>query len=121
MLPSSMRGRGRAVSVCACSMAAWLGCALAVATAPGAVAADMHVTIDNFAFSPAVLTVPVGTKVIFDNKDDIPHTVVASDKAFRSPALDTDETFGVTLAKAGVIGYFCSLHPHMTGKIVVTP
>ena len=65
------------------------------------------------------LTVPVGTTVTWVNNDDIPHAVVADDKTFRSKVLDTDQRFAFTFTRPGEYGYFCSLHPHMTGKIVV--
>jgi amicyanin len=77
------------------------------------------VMIDNFTFGPAAVTVPVGATVTWVNGDDIPHTVVAVDKSFRSKVLDTDETFSFTFTKAGTYEYFCSIHPHMTGKVVV--
>src|SRR5437762_265645 len=70
-----------------------------------------EVTIDNFSFTPAVLTVAPGTKVTWVNRDDIPHTVVSSGKQFRSPALDTDERFAYTFGKAGTYAYYCSVHP----------
>jgi plastocyanin len=77
------------------------------------------VRIANFTFTPPVLAVRPGTTVTWINDDDIPHTVVANDKSFRSPVLDTGDRFSFTFAKAGQFGYFCSLHPHMTGKIAV--
>jgi len=77
------------------------------------------VRIDNFSFGPAELTVPVGTTVTWTNRDDIPHTVVNTDKVFKSKVLDTDETFSFTFDKAGTYPYFCSIHPKMTGKVVV--
>jgi amicyanin len=77
------------------------------------------VKIDNFTFSPPTLKVKVGTTVTWKNEDDIPHTVVATDKTFKSSALDTDDSFTFTFTKAGSYEYFCSLHPHMTGKIDV--
>lgn len=77
------------------------------------------VKIDNFTFSPQVLTVTPGTTVTWDNEDDTPHTVVANDKSFRSKAMDTDERYSMTFSKPGTYDYFCSLHPHMTAKIVV--
>jgi len=83
-----------------------------------AYAEDASVTIDNFTFSPAELTVKVGTTVTWTNHDDIPHTVVAAGK-FRSKTLDTDDSFSFTFAAAGDYKYFCSLHPHMTGMIKV--
>jgi len=82
---------------------------------------EATVTIDNFAFTPETLTVKPGTKVTFINHDDIPHSVVAVEKAFRSKALDTDEKYEFTFEKAGDFAYFCGLHPHMKGKIVVAP
>ena len=53
------------------------------------------------------------------NRDDIPHTVASATKAFKSPALDTDDSYSFTFTTAGSYEYFCSLHPHMTGTIVV--
>lgn len=86
-------------------------------------AADQNVkiTIDNFTFSPPELTVPVGAVVTWVNHDDIPHSVVASGKAFRSKALDTDDSYSFTFTTAGTFDYFCGLHPHMTGKVIVKP
>jgi plastocyanin len=78
-----------------------------------------EVKIDNFSFGPAALTVPVGTTVTWTNRDDIPHTVVSTDDAFKSKVLDTDEKFSFTFSKAGSYPYFCSIHPKMTGKVVV--
>jgi len=80
-----------------------------------------EVKIDNFSFTPAVLTVSVGTTVTWTNREDIPHTVVSSDdpKAFKSKVLDTDEKFTFTFSKAGTYQYFCSVHPKMVGKVVV--
>jgi plastocyanin len=83
-------------------------------------AADMEVNIDNFAFTPKVLTVKAGTTIVFRNRDDIPHSVVGSKGEFHSKALDTDDSFSFTFAKAGTYGYSC-LHPQMQGKIIVTP
>ena len=85
------------------------------APAPAAAA----VSIDNFTFKAQVLTVKPGTTVTWTNGDDIPHTVVAKDGAFKSKVLDTGDRFSFTFAKAGQFGYFCSLHPHMTGTIIV--
>ena len=85
---------------------------------PVSVAAST-VTIGNFTFGPQAVTVPLGTTVTWVNGDDIPHTVVATDKSFKSKVLDTDERFSFTFAKAGTYEYFCSIHPHMTGKVAV--
>jgi amicyanin len=79
----------------------------------------VEVKIDNFSFGPAELTVKAGTTVTWINRDDIPHTVVSTDKAFKSKVLDTDEKFSYTFNTAGSFPYFCSIHPKMTGKVVV--
>jgi plastocyanin len=79
------------------------------------------VTIDNFSFSPETLTIRPGTKVTFVNHDDIPHTIVAIDKSFKSKALDTDDSYEFTFTTSGSFDYFCGLHPHMKAKIVVAP
>jgi plastocyanin len=78
-----------------------------------------EIKIDNFSFGPASLTVAPGTTVTWTNRDDIPHTVVADDKTFKSKPLDTDDTYAYTFDKPGTYPYFCSLHPHMTGTVVV--
>jgi plastocyanin len=78
-----------------------------------------EVKIDNFSFGPGTLTVPAGTTVIWINRDDIPHTVVSTEGVFKSKVLDTDEKFSFTFGKAGSYPYFCSIHPKMTGKVVV--
>lgn len=77
------------------------------------------VQIGNFTFKAPVTTVKVGTTVTWTNGDDIPHTVTSNTGAFKSKVLDTGDKFSFTFAKAGQFGYFCSLHPHMTGTIVV--
>jgi len=78
-----------------------------------------EVKIDNFSFGPGTLTVPVGTTVTWTNRDDIPHTVVSTEGAFKSKVLDTDEKFAYTFSKVGTYPYFCSIHPKMTGKVIV--
>jgi len=85
------------------------------AAAPAAAA----VTIDNFTFKAPVLTVKPGTTVTWTNGDDIPHTVVSKTGVFKSKVLDTGDHFSYTFAKPGQFGYYCSLHPHMTGTIIV--
>jgi plastocyanin len=86
-----------------------------------ATSSPTDVAIDNFSFGPGVLAVPRGTKVTWTNKDDDPHTVVSDGdpKLFKSPALDTDESFAFTFTEAGTFKYFCSIHPRMQGTIVV--
>jgi amicyanin len=82
--------------------------------------APNEVTIDNFSFQPQTLTVPVGTTVTWINHDDIPHTVLSVDKTtIVSPALDTNEKFSYTFTAAGTNDYYCSVHPHMKGRIIV--
>jgi 3',5'-cyclic-AMP phosphodiesterase len=78
-----------------------------------------EVFIDNFSFSPASITVPVGTKLTWTNKDDVPHNVVSNDGSFSSKALDTDDKFSFTFDKAGSYDYYCSIHPRMTAKVIV--
>jgi len=81
--------------------------------------AAREIKIDNFTFGPSELTVAVGSTVMWANRDDIPHTVVSTDKAFKSKVLDTDEKFSFTFSTPGTFPYFCSIHPKMTGKVVV--
>ncbi len=78
-----------------------------------------HVTIDNFSFTPQTLTVQAGTRVTWVNKDDVPHTVTSVDKKFHSRALDTDERYSFTFTAPGTYKYFCSVHPHMRGTVIV--
>jgi plastocyanin len=78
-----------------------------------------EVKIDNFSFGPGTLTVPVGTTVTWTNRDDIPHTAVSTEGVFKSKVMDTDEKFSFTFSKPGNYPYFCSIHPKMTGKVVV--
>jgi plastocyanin len=79
----------------------------------------VEVKIDNFSFGPSTITIAPGTTVTWINRDDIPHTVVSTDKVFKSKVLDTDEKFSYTFSKPGEYPYFCSIHPKMTGKVVV--
>jgi plastocyanin len=81
--------------------------------------AATEVKIDNFSFGPGTVTVPVGTAVTWTNRDDIPHTVVSTYGVFKSKVLDTDEKFSFTFSQAGSYPYFCSIHPKMTGMVVV--
>src|SRR5262249_45539207 len=82
-------------------------------------ASSAEVKIDNFSFGPTSQVVAVGATVTWTNRDDIPHTVVSNDKVFKSKGLDTNDKFSFTFTKAGTYPYFCSLHPKMTGQIVV--
>jgi plastocyanin len=92
----------------------------AIGTRP-AWAEEATVTIDNFTFAPAELAIAVGSKVTWKNQDDIPHSIVERNTRFRSKALDTDESFSFTFTSAGSYDYFCGLHPHMVGRIIVKP
>jgi plastocyanin len=83
--------------------------------------APNQVTIDNFAFNPKTLTVSVGTEVTWINRDDVPHTAtsVVKPRVFDSKTLDTDDKFSYVFTTPGTYKYFCAVHPHMTGEIVV--
>jgi plastocyanin len=91
------------------------------ATAPSTrpAAAEVRVVIGNFSFTPSTVTVPVGAAVIWTNRDDVPHTVTSTARAFGSPALDTDDTFSIRFDRPGTYPYYCAVHPHMTGQIIV--
>jgi plastocyanin len=93
---------------------------MAWASAP-AHAQDAKITIDNFAFTPAEITVSTGTTVSWVNRDDIPHTITdaADPREFKSSPLDTGDGFTHVFSKPGTYHYFCSLHPHMQGTVVV--
>ena len=97
-------------------------CALAgLGTSTQARAETAEVHIDNFVFTPQAITVKPGTRVLWTNRDDIPHVVLASDAPplFRSAVLDTDDAYSRVFDKPGTYTYFCALHPHMTGVVVV--
>ncbi|QRY54250.1 cupredoxin domain-containing protein [Mycolicibacterium septicum] len=93
----------------------------APASTPAAPVAGTAVSIDNFAFAPAMLTVHRGDTVTWTNHDEEPHTVAAEDGSFRSPGMDTNATFSFTFANPGSYDYVCSIHPVMHGTVVVTP
>ena len=78
------------------------------------------ISIDNFTFTPQSLTVKAGTTVTWTNRDDIPHGIASKNNAFaRSKALDTDDSYSFTFTTPGTYQYFCYVHPHMVGTIVV--
>ncbi len=95
--------------------------AAAVFLAPVAQAETVHIGIKNFMFTPMNVTITQGTTVQWINLDDIPHTVVEKGKAWRSPALDTNDTYTHTFDQPGTYEYFCGLHPQMVAKVIVTP
>ena len=78
-----------------------------------------HVSVDNFSFAPAAATVRAGSTVTWTNRDDIPHNIVSTDRAFKSPVLDTNQQFSHRFDAPGTYTDFCSLHPRMTGQVVV--
>lgn len=97
-----------------------LGLSVLAATVASDKPAPNTITIDNFSFTPATLTVEAGTAVTWINHDDIPHTVLSTDKTtLVSAPLDTDEKFTHTFATAGTNDYYCSIHPHMKGRVIV--
>jgi len=77
------------------------------------------VSIDNFNFAPNTITIAAGTTVVWTNHDDVPHNVTNPEKAFKSPTLDTGEKWEYTFKNAGTFNYYCTIHPKMTGKVVV--
>jgi amicyanin len=93
--------------------------AAATFAARSAPATDAEVDIDQFTFLPQRITVKAGTTVTWINEDDVPHTIVSSSKVFKSKALDTADKFSFTFTTPGTYDYFCSVHPHMTGAVVV--
>jgi plastocyanin len=105
--------------------AAVLGCAVGALIAASVLFAQADspmstLSIHNFTFTPQTLTVKAGTKVTWINKDDIPHGIASSNNAFKkSGALDTDDSYSFTSTTPGTYGYFCYLHPHMVGSIIV--
>jgi len=93
--------------------------AAATFAARSAPATDAEVDIDQFTFLPQRITVKAGTTVTWINEDDVPHTVASSIKFFKSKTLDTADKFSFTFTTPGTYDYFCSVHPHMTGAVVV--
>jgi plastocyanin len=93
----------------------------AVSLATSDAAKVVNVSIDNFKFTPAELTVPVGTTVKWTNRDDVPHTATSKGEPslFDSKALDTDDSFSFTFSSPGTYRYYCKVHNHMTGTITV--
>ena len=81
---------------------------------------EAKVEIRHFAFTPEALTVTAGTRVVWTNRDDEPHIVVSAGNRFASSkAMDTDETYAMVFDQPGTYAYFCSIHPHMVGTIIV--
>lgn len=91
--------------------------------APPLFAAEVNppdqIKIDNFKFIPETLVVATGTKVTWVNRDDMAHTIASKGKKFKSKAMDTDQSFSFTFTAPGTYEYYCSIHPKMTGKVIV--
>src|SRR5215475_7916484 len=113
-LSANMSKTKSLVSIAVAGVAAFL----LLAATPVWAADATAVKIGNFTFGPQELRVKAGTTVTWTNEDDMPHTVVSPNN-FRSKVLDSDGTYSFTFTTPGTYKYFCSLHPHMTGTIVV--
>ncbi len=94
-------------------------CAVAAGGVAAAPPAGPVIGIEEFRFAAAAVTVPVGTTVTWVNHDEEPHTVTSTTQAFASPGLDTGESFSYRFTRPGTYTYFCSLHPHMTARVIV--
>lgn len=103
-------------------MLALAGAAVIAGTVQAADApAAVQVNIFNYKFDPETVTVPAGTTVTWTNKDEIPHTVASSDNKFKgSSGLDTGDSYSYTFTEPGTYSYYCTLHPFMKGKVIVT-
>jgi plastocyanin len=117
--------RSTSVSIASLASTVVIATALLLAGSPAVKANDQpsatsaEVKIDNFSFGPQTITVSVGTTVTWTNRDDIPHTSVSTEGVFKSKVMDTDDRFSYTFTKAGTYPYYCSIHPKMTGQVVV--
>jgi plastocyanin len=114
-----MRFSAPASALAAISLATLATIGLAVADVAVAAPGGVAVTIKNFDFHPMAISVPVGATVTWKNVDGEPHTVTSVDGAFRSPALDEDETFSFKFTKPGVYKYLCTIHPRMMASVTV--
>jgi plastocyanin len=107
----------------ACAVVALAFCAAFVMPAIFAAAAEpapyVDVKIAKFGFAPKEITIAPGTKVVWTNQDETPHTVSSNDKSFASKGLDTDDQFEYVFSKEGDFGYICTVHPFMTGVVHV--
>ena len=79
----------------------------------------LSVNIEKFAYTPNEITIAPGTRIVWTNHDETPHTVTSSDKSFASKGMDTDDRFEHIFASEGDFGYICTLHPFMTGVVHV--
>lgn len=86
-----------------------------------AASGEAHVEIDNFTYNPGTITVRAGTEVEWENNDDVPHTVAATNGEFYSRQLDREHKFSFIFTQPGTYEYFCSVHPRMVAEVLVTP
>ena len=100
---------------------ALLTAASCYAAEPVAANQELLVSIENMVFNPAEVAVAPGTTVTWLNKDVMPHTVVDTNKSFRSKILAKEDKFSFTFTTAGDYSYLCSVHPNMKGKVIVKP
>lgn len=120
-----MRRQGwtRVRAICAMTIAA-VGLALPMSVHAGSAAcsrpAVVTVTINNFAFSPATITIKHGTTVLWKNLQSVPHTVTADNGSFSSGVLQKGKTYRHTFTTAGTITYHCKIHPFMHGTVKAT-
>jgi plastocyanin len=110
------RLRARAVVALVFCAAVLLPAMLATAAGP---APAVEVKIAKFEYGPKEITIAPGTKVVWTNGDETPHTVTSNDKSFASKGLDTDDKFEHVFSKEGDFGYICTVHPFMTGVVHV--
>ena len=122
-ISNTMRSALIAAALIAAALGAATATMLAAVVLPGwadNAAQGGAVSIDNFTFGPQTLTVKAGTTVTWTNRDDIPHGIASDNNAFaKSKALDTDDSYSFTFTTPGTYKYFCYVHPHMTGTILV--
>ena len=97
--------------------AAFVTPAIFAAAAPPAPTVDLNIA--KFAYAPKEITIAPGTKIIWTNRDETPHTVTSNDKSFASKGLDTDDKFEHTFTSEGDFNYICTVHPFMTGVVHV--
>ena len=108
----------RTLLVCAATTSI-LGALLLPAAATPAATLPATVEITKFTFEPKEITVTPGSKIMWINRDEAPHTVAGTDKTFTSKGLDTGDRFEQTFPKEGDYAYYCTVHPFMTGVVHV--
>ncbi|GAB2559710.1 cupredoxin domain-containing protein [Rhodanobacter koreensis] len=102
-----------------CVIVAWPA-AMAASVSASRKVHTQQIEIRNFAFVPATLTVPAGTRVVWTNQDEEPHVITSAGSLFASSkGLDTSDSYAVTFSKPGTYAYYCSIHPMMVGTIIV--